>query len=118
MPKEARTEHTIDADGKAPGRLAAAIVPLLIGKHKVSYTPNKDEGDTVRIVHVDRMHWSGRKLDQKVYRHYTGYPGGLRTKQAKVVEQEKPGDSLRRAVSRMLPKNSFRSSRLKRLIIE
>lgn len=112
-----RTTHTLDATGKAPGRLATEVVRLLMGKHKADFAPEKDGGDIVVVAHAAQMVFSGKKIDQKEYIHHTGFPGGVKRVKAKKVFAEKPEDILRRAVSRMLPKNSYRPTRLKRLQI-
>ena len=112
-----RDIHTLDAEGKAPGRLATEVATLLIGKHKTDFAPNLDIGDHVQIVNAAKMNITGKKLDQKNYYHHTGYAKGLRTKPMKRVWEENPGEVLFRAVSRMLPKNKHRTERLKRLMI-
>ncbi len=117
MQEITREIHTIDGEGKAPGRLATEIATLLIGKHKTAFAPNLDIGDHVQVVNAGKMVVTGKKLEQKNYYHHTGYAKGLRTKQMKTVWEENPGEVLRRAVSRMLPKNKHRTERLKRLAI-
>ncbi len=117
MKETTRDIHTLDAQGKAPGRLASEIATLLIGKHKTDFAPNLDIGDIVQVMNAGQMVISGKKLEQKNYYHHTGYAKGLRTKQMKKVWEENPGEVLRRAVSRMLPKNKHRTERLKRLMI-
>ncbi len=112
-----RNIHTLDAEGKAPGRLATEVATLLIGKHKPAFAPNLDIGDHVQIVNAAKMVVTGKKLLQKNYYHHTGYAKGLRTVQMKKVWEDDPGEVLRRAVSRMLPKNKHRTERLKRLMI-
>ncbi|MBI4435419.1 50S ribosomal protein L13 [Candidatus Uhrbacteria bacterium] len=109
--------HTIDATGKAPGRLATEVTRILIGKNKTSFTPHIDDGDHVQVVNAAKMVLTGKKLTQKVYSHHTTYAAGLRQKKLSTVWAEDPGDVLRRAVSRMLPKNKHRSARLKRLVV-
>lgn len=110
-----RETHTIDAAGRPAGRLASQISRLLIGKHKAAYLPNVDMGDFVEVVHVDQMSFSGKKLEQAEFKHHTGYQGGLKRTPVKRVFKERPAEVLRHAVSRMLPKNRLRTSRLKRL---
>ena len=112
-----REIHTIDAKGLAPGRLATQVTRLLIGKHKVSYTPHIDDGDDVQVINAGKMVLTGKKINQKVYSHHTTYAAGLRQKKLSTVWASDPGDVLRRAVSRMLPKNKHRSERLKRLVV-
>ncbi len=109
--------HTIDATGKAPGRLATEVTHILLGKHKPTFTPHIDDGDHVQVVNASKMVLTGKKMNQKVYSHHTTYAAGLRQKKLSTVWAADPGDVLRRAVSRMLPKNKHRSERLKRLVV-
>jgi large subunit ribosomal protein L13 len=118
MQKVNRATHTIDATGKAPGRLATEISRLLIGKHKADFTPNVDGGDAVDVVNAAKMTVTGKKMENKVYHHHTAHPGGLRSLELKKLWTQDPGDALRRAVSRMLPKNRHRNERMKRLTIK
>lgn len=113
-----RNIHKRDAAGQAPGRLASEIAPILMGKHKVDYQPNVDNGDFVEVDHCADMKITGKKLEQKLYRRHSMYLGGLKEKQMKKVFEEDPGQVLKEAVSRMLPKNKFRTARLKRLVIK
>jgi len=105
----------IDAAGKAPGRLATKIATLLMGKHKVKYTPHLDLGDKVVVVNYDQIAFTGKKIEQKVYRHHSNYPGGLKEIPAKKIVTEKPQDAIRLAVIKMLPKNKLRDQRMNRL---
>lgn len=118
MPSIQREIHTIDAQGKVPGRLATQIVTLLIGKQKTGFTPHIDQGDHVQVVNASRMKIHAGKLEQKVYHHHTTFARGLRTQTLKRLVAENPSDIIRRAVSRMLPKNNQRSARLKRLVVK
>lgn len=117
MNNNQRNIHTIDAQGKTLGRLASEIARLLIGKHKPTYAPHLDAGEHVQVVNAGGMVITGKKLEQKVYQHHTTYAGGLREKKMSAVWARDPGEVLRRAVSRMLPKNSFRKKRLQRLVV-
>lgn len=108
-------KHVIDATGLRPGRLATKIALLLMGKNKVSYQPHIDEGSKVLVENVSKMVFSGKKIDQKVFRHHTMHPGGLKEAPAKKVFTENPEKVLELAVAKMLPKNKFRTNRLKRL---
>ncbi|NQV90248.1 50S ribosomal protein L13 [Candidatus Uhrbacteria bacterium] len=112
-----REIHTIDAEGKAPGRLATEIARLLIGKHKPTYTPHIDDGDHVQVLNAGKMEVTGKKMTQKVYYHHTEYAKGLRIKKMSKIWSDDPGEVLRRAVSRMLPKNKHRNERHKRLVV-
>jgi large subunit ribosomal protein L13 len=109
-------QHAIDAAGRAPGRLATEIAHLLQGKHRVDYAPNLDMGITVTVANVQHMRLTGNKLDQKVYRRNTGYPGGLKSVGLKFMMKEKPHVVLIKAVNKMLPKNRLRNPRMRRLI--
>jgi len=105
----------IDATGQAPGRLATKIATLLIGKHKVKYTPNLDLGDKVVITNCEKIVFTGKKIDQKLYRHHSNHPGGLKERPAKIVMTAKPEDIIKLAVIKMLPKNKLRDQRMNRL---
>lgn len=113
-----RKTHQIDATGKTIGRLATQIAILLRGKHKVGYTPHIDNGDFVEVMHVDKVAFTGKKIGQKVYKHYTGYPGGLKTVKAEHLFEKNPGEVLKKSVLQMLAKNKQRADFMKRLIIK
>lgn len=110
-----RKKFEIDAAGMAPGRLATKIAMILMGKHKVGYEPRLDKGDKVVIINVDKVKFTGKKLDQKVYRHHSNYPGGLKETPAKKVMKEDPKKVVLYAVTKMLPKNKLRDNRLLRI---
>lgn len=112
-----RDIRTIDAEGKPPGRLATEIAGVLIGKHKPVFQPHQDVGDHVQIVNASKMKIGAKKFDQKTYYRHSGYAKGLKTENLASVWAKNPGEVLRRAVSRMLPKNKHRTERLKRLTI-
>jgi len=113
----ARKTTKIDATDKVLGRMASEIAKMLIGKHRAGYRPNVDSGDFVVVANVSKMKITGNKLGQKVYYHYSGYPGGMKTKKMSEVMSANPADVLRRAVRNMLPKNKLQTPRLKRLTI-
>ena len=93
----------IDASGLVVGRLASVIAMRLRGKHRATYTPHVDCGDNVIVINAEKVVLTGRKLDQKVYRHHTGYPGGIKERKAKFILQGKfPERVLEKAVERML----------------
>ena len=97
--------HLIDADGLVVGRLAAIIANHLRGKHKPSYTPHVDCGDHVVVINVDKVKFTGKKANDKVYYKHTGYPGGIKeTSPAKVLEGRFPERVLSKAVERMIPR--------------
>ncbi|MBI4262495.1 50S ribosomal protein L13 [Candidatus Uhrbacteria bacterium] len=110
-----RTKHTIDATGKILGRLASEIATLLRGKNKPTYTPNIDAGDRVEVLNVAAIRVTGDKESKKEYHHFTGYPGGYKSMQLRVLKAKNPAEVLRRAVDGMLPKNRLRPTQLKRL---
>jgi len=113
-----RKTHTIDAKGKVLGRLATEIAVLLRGKNKPDFAPNKDIGDFVAVKNVNRVKLTGKKLEQKIYYHHTGFMGGLKKIPLKKVLKENPDKILRGAVLGMLPKNRLRAKQIKRLKIE
>jgi large subunit ribosomal protein L13 len=95
----------IDASGLVVGRLASLVAMRLRGKHKPSYTPHVDCGDNVIVVNADKVVLTGRKRDQKVYYHHTGYPGGIKERTAKsILEGRFPERVVEKAVERMLPR--------------
>jgi large subunit ribosomal protein L13 len=112
-----RDIHTIDATGKAPGRIASQVAELLIGKHKPTFTPNIDGGDNVQVVNAAKMVITGKKIEQSNYYSHSGYAGGLKSTPLKQVWESDPADVVRRSVSRMLPKNKQRTERMKRLVV-
>lgn len=115
MIKIERKTHTLDATNQVLGRLASKIAQLLIGKGKESYRPNIDVGDIVIVKNTKKMKITGQKLDQKLYYHHSGYPGGLKTKKMGQVFAKNPDQVLHKAVYNMLPKNKLRKPRIKRL---
>ena len=94
----------VDADGKMVGRLATEIAMMLMGMHRPTYTPHVDTGDYVVVINAEKVEFSGKKWQQKLYRWYTGY-NGLRSETAEHRRDRKPELILHEAVRRMLPKN-------------
>ena len=95
----------IDAEGLVVGRLASIVAMRLRGKHKAAYTPHVDCGDNVIVINADKVVFTGRKRDQKVYYHHTGYPGGIKERTAKhILEGRFPERVVEKAVERMLPR--------------
>jgi len=105
----------IDASGKTLGRLATEVAKLLRGKHKPTYTPFIDTGDYVIVINASEMVLTGKKLEQKKYRYHTGYPGGLKETDYKVLMANNPEKALELAVKGMLPKNSLGRQMFKKL---
>ncbi len=110
-----RKLHKIDATNKSVGRLATQIAVLLRGKDKPEFEPHKDDGDIVEVANIKDVKFTGKKIEQKKYFSYSGYPGGLKEKKIKSL---KPEEILFRAVREMLPDNRLRNGMLKRLIIK
>lgn len=100
-----RKWYVVDADGMVLGRLASQVANILRGKHKPTYTPHVDTGDNIIIVNADKVVLTGKKLDQKIYYHHTGYVGGLKETKYRKLMQDKPEFVVRKAVVGMLPKN-------------
>jgi len=102
-----RSWHVIDADGLVLGRIATKAASILMGKHKPTYTPYIDTGDHVIVLNADKVRLTGNKEGQKVYRHHTGYPGGLKEVSAIKMRATRPVKMVELAVSGMLPKNKL-----------
>jgi len=107
----------VDAEGQVLGRLATRIARLLIGKDKASFTPSLDCGDHVVVINADLVRLTGNKIDQKIYRRHSGYPGGLKEIPIRQLMQKRPEEVIREAVLGMLPKNKLRARRAKKLRI-
>src|SRR5579875_619904 len=97
----------IDAEGMVVGRLAAQIAPILMGKHRPTYTPHIDTGDYVIVTNVDKVVFTGDKWRQKSYQRYSGYPGGQKEEAAWKLFERRPERILELAVQRMMPKNKI-----------
>ena len=110
-----RKWYILDAAGKPLGRTAAVAAKLLRGKHKVDYTPNVDCGDFVIIVNTDKAILTGKKAEDKYYRHHTGWIGNLKEVKYRLLMEQKPEFAMELAVKGMLPKNSIGRNSLKRL---
>ena len=110
-----RKWYVLDAAGKPLGRTAVTAAKLLRGKHKVDYTPNVDCGDFVIIVNVDKAVLTGAKMEDKYYRHHTGWIGGLKEVKYRTLMEQRPEFAMELAVKGMLPKNSLGRSALTRL---
>jgi large subunit ribosomal protein L13 len=105
----------IDANGQVLGRLATRIARMLIGKDKPTYTPFLDCGDHIVVINAERVKLTGNKMDQKMYRHHSGWPGGLKEVSIRALMQRRPEEVIREAVLGMLPKNKLRARRAKKL---
>jgi large subunit ribosomal protein L13 len=107
--------YVIDAADQVLGRVATKAATILSGKHRPQYAPFLVSGDHVIIVNAEKIRLTGEKLDKKVYRHHTLYPGGLREVRARKVFESKPDKMVREAVLGMLPKNKLRKRLVNRL---
>lgn len=112
-----RKWYVIDARGKVLGRLASEIASILRGKKKPVYTPHVDTGDHVVVINAKEIRLTGKKLDQKFYRHHSFYPSGLKETSYRKIMQTKPEFALFQAVKGMMPKNSLGSKMLLKLKI-
>ncbi len=114
-----RENHIIDATDKVVGKLATQVAVLLRGKNKVGFAPYKDMGDFVIIKHADKMKFTGKKFDNKIYYHHSLYLGGLKKITPKELSIKKGhSEILRKAVMGMLTKNKLRARQIKRLRFE
>lgn len=102
-----RKWYVVDADGKPLGRLASEVAKVLRGKNKPTFTPHVDTGDHVIVINAEKVLLTGNKLDQKVYRHHSGWPGGLKEVLYRRLMATKPEKAVELAVKGMLPKNSL-----------
>jgi len=109
--------YVIDATDQVLGRIATKAATILSGKHRPQYAPFLISGDHVIIVNAEKLKLTGEKLDKKVYRWHTLYPGGLKEVSARKVFETKPEKMIREAVLGMLPKNKLRKRMVKRLKI-
>jgi large subunit ribosomal protein L13 len=107
----------VDAAGQVLGRLATVIARVLIGKDKPNFTPYLDCGDHVVVINAQKIRLTGNKLEAKIYRHHSGFPGGLKEVPAKRLRANRADWMVREAVLGMLPKNKLRASRAKKLRI-
>lgn len=107
----------LDAKDKILGRLATQIAHILMGKNKPSFVPWQDRGGYVVVVNAEKIKVSGRKEKQKVYRHHSGFPGGLKEETLEKLRERKPEEVIRNAVKKMLPDNKLRKGRMNRLKI-
>ena len=118
FPKEgeiARKWFVVDADGQTLGRLASRVARILAGKENPRYTPFIDTGDHVVVINAGKVRLTGLKSEKKVYRHYTGFPGGLREEDFTKRFQRKPESVVQDAIEGMLPKSKMGRAMAKKL---
>lgn len=109
--------HLVDASDEILGRLSVRIAVILMGKHKPQYTPHHDVGDFVIVTHAEQIRMTGNKLDQKLSKHFSGYPSGQKTRSYRWMLEHRPEELIRNSVRRMLPKNKLARQMLKKLKI-
>jgi len=110
-----RDWYVVDAEGKTLGRLATQIANALRGKGKPEYTAHVDTGDFVIVVNAGKIHVTGKKLDEKMVRWHSGYPGGLKERTLREQLERRPTEVIRKAVKGMLPKNKLAAAQLRKL---
>ena len=118
MAKKDQIKHSwyiVDADNRILGRLAAKVASIIRGKHKSIFTPHVDCGDNVIVVNASKIKVTGRKLKEKKYLSYSGYPGGLKETSLENMLKNKPTEVIKRAVRRMLPRKPLYYKSLKKL---
>jgi large subunit ribosomal protein L13 len=112
-----RTWYIVDGTNQTVGRMCSRIAAVLRGKNKASYTPHVDTGDFVIVINADKVTFTGNKLEEKLYDHFTGYPGGLKTETAKNLLARRPEAIIERGVKGMLPKNRLGRKMYKKLFV-
>lgn len=120
MAKPAEVErkwYIVDATNMPLGRLASQVASILKGKNKPTYTPNVDTGDYVIVINTDKVILTGKKKEQKYYRHYSGYIGGMKEIRYDKLLEQKSDFAVQKAVKGMLPKNSIGRTMIKKLFI-
>lgn len=110
-----RKWYVIDATDKTLGRMSSQIASILRGKNKPTFTPHVDTGDFVIVINAEKINLTGKKLDNKFYRHHSLYPGGLKETPYRKMIETKPELIVEEAVRRMLPKGPLGSKMLKKL---
>ena len=112
-----RNWYVIDAENLPLGRVATKAATILRGKHKATYTPHIDCGDYVIIVNAEKVKLTGNKLNDKMYYNHSGFPGGLRERNAKTMIESYPEEMVERAIKGMLPKGPLGRAMYKKLFV-
>ena len=112
-----RTWYVVDGTNQTVGRMCSRIAAVLRGKNKASYTPHVDTGDFVIVINAEKVVFTGNKLEEKIYDHFTGYPGGLKQETAKNLQARRPENLIERGVKGMLPKNRLGRKMYKKLFV-
>jgi large subunit ribosomal protein L13 len=110
-----RQWHHVDATDQVLGRLASRLAVVLMGKHKPEYTPHQDVGDFVVVTNAEAIKLTGKKLDQKIYERYTGYPNGLKQYPYRRILEQRPEQLIEKAVWRMMPTGRLARQQFKKL---
>ena len=110
-----KTWYTINAEGKVLGRMATRIATVLQGKHRPQYTPHVDTGDFIVVFNAEKVKLTGKKLTDKMYKRYSGYPSGLKLTPAGEMLEKHPDRVIKLAVRRMLPKSKLGDKMIKKL---
>lgn len=110
-----RKWYVVDAEGKTLGRLASQVAAILRGKNKPTFTPHTDCGDFVIIVNAEKIHLTGKKMTDKIYRHHTGFPGGMKEVAAKDLLVRRPTRAVELAIKGMLPHNRLGADMYRKL---
>ena len=109
--------YVIDASGLPLGRMASKAARILRGKHKPTFTPHNDGGDFIIIINADKVKLTGNKINNKMYYNHSGYPGGLRERNAKTMIEKYPVEMVERAIKGMLPKGPLGRQMFKKLFV-
>ena len=109
--------YVVDGTNQTVGRMCARIAAILRGKNKAYYTPHVDCGDNIVVINADKVKFTGNKLEEKEYIHYTGYPGGQKSELAKDLLKRRPEAVIETAVKGMLPKNRLGRKMFKKLFV-
>jgi large subunit ribosomal protein L13 len=112
-----RNWYVVDGTNQTIGRMCARIAAILRGKNKAYYTPHVDTGDFIIVINAEKAVLTGNKMNQKMYDHYTGYPGGLKEETAVNLQRRRPEVLIERAVKGMLPKNRLGRKMYKKLFV-
>ncbi|MBK8562822.1 MAG: 50S ribosomal protein L13 [Saprospiraceae bacterium] len=112
-----RNWYLVDATNQTAGRLFSRIAAVLRGKHKPDFTPHVDTGDNIVVINADKIRFTGKKLDQKEFLRYTGYPGGLKRETARNLLSRKPESVIEIGVRGMLPHTKLGNAMIKKLFV-
>jgi large subunit ribosomal protein L13 len=112
-----RNWYVVDGTNQTVGRMCAKIAATLRGKNKAYYTPHVDTGDFIIVINAEKVAFTGNKTDEKIYHHFTGYPGGLKSETAASLLKRRPEAVIERAVKGMLPKNRLGRKMFKKLFV-